>query len=88
MQNYRGQNYRSGHRDNYKNEYFGRGISRSRERWYSDSFRRDDRSSSRSRSSSRASTNRDRIRCFKCTEYDHFANDCPSSDTERESEQI
>ena len=24
------------------------------------------------------STNRDRIRCFKCREYDHFANECPN----------
>ena len=38
----------------------------------------------------RASTNRDRIRCFKCREYDHFVKDCPNiSDTEKEqSEQI
>ena len=27
-------------------------------------------------SGSRISTNRDRIRCFKCREYDHFANEC------------
>ena len=33
-------------------------------------LRRNDRSSSsRSRSSSRASTNRDRVRCYKCREY-------------------
>ena len=32
-------------------------------------------SNSRSRSGSRASTNRDRIRCFKCQEYDHFVRD-------------
>ena len=36
----------------------------------------------------RASTNRDRIRCFKCREYDHFTLDRPNSDTEGESEQI
>ena len=37
----------------------------------------------------RASTNRDRIRCFKCREYNHFAKDCLNSDTEKEkSEQI
>ena len=23
--------------------------------------------------------NRDRIRCFRCREYDHFANECPNS---------
>ena len=36
------------------------------------------RSSSSSRSRLRTSTNRDRIRCFKCREYDHFANECPN----------
>ena len=23
--------------------------------------------------------NRDRVRCYKCREYDHFANECPNS---------
>ena len=52
--------------------------------------RRNDRSmsNSRSRSGSRASTNRDRIRCYKCREYDHFARDCPTSREERELEQL
>ena len=36
-------------------------------------------SNSRSRSGSRVSTNRDRIRCYYCREYDHFARDCPTS---------
>ena len=37
----------------------------------------------------RASTNRDRIRCFKCREYDNSVKDCANSDTEKEqSEQI
>ena len=42
--------------------------------------RRNDRSTSngRSRSGSRVSTNRDRIRCFECREYDHFARECPT----------
>ena len=35
-------------------------------------------SNSRSRSGSRASTNRDRIRCFECREYDHFVRECPT----------
>ena len=35
-------------------------------------------SSTRSRSYSRAITNGDRIRCFKCREYDHFAKACPN----------
>ena len=33
-------------------------------------------------------TNRDRIRCFECREYDHFARDCPTRQTSREAEQI
>ena len=37
---------------------------------------------SRSRSNSRVSTIRDRVRCFKCREYDHFANECPYLVTE------
>ena len=46
-------------------------------------------SSSRWRSSPRVSTNRDRVRCFKCREYDHFVNECPNLvtvDSDRESD--
>ena len=43
---------------------------------------------SRSRSGPRASTNRDRIRCFNCREYDHFARDCPTSREERDLDQL
>ena len=32
--------------------------------------------------------NRDRIRCYKCREYDHFTRDCPNSREERELEQL
>ena len=47
-------------------------------------------SGSRSRSHLGVSTNRDRVRCFKCREYDHFPNECPNlviedSDTESDS---
>ena len=45
-------------------------------------------SNSKSRSGSRASTNRDRIRCFECREYDHFARECPTRQASREAEQI
>ena len=57
--------------------------SRSRER------ERRVRSPSSSRSGSRTSMNRDRIRCFKCREYDHFANEWPNllpEDSDRESD--
>ena len=52
--------------------------------------RRDDRnvSNSRSRSGSRATTNRDRIRCFECREYNHFTRECPTMQANREAEQI
>ena len=59
--------------------------SRSRER---DRDRRS-RSPSSSRLGSRTSTNRDRIRCFKCREYDHFTNECPNlipDNSDRESD--
>ena len=51
------------------------------------------RSESSSRLSSRTSTNRDRIQCFKCREYDHFVNECPNlvpndSDTESDGGKI
>ena len=36
----------------------------------------------------KANTNRDRISCHKCREYDHFAKDCPTTKEEREIEQI
>ena len=52
-------------------------------------YRRDRSSSNdRSRTWSRASTNRDRIRCYACREYDHFARDCPNSREERDLEQL
>ena len=39
----------------------------------------------KSRSGSRASsTNRDRIKCFECREYDHFARECLSRQMSRE----
>ena len=33
----------------------------------------------RNRSTSRVTMNRDRIGCYICREYDHFANECPNS---------
>ena len=45
-------------------------------------------SNGRSRSGPRASTNRDRIRCPECREYDHFVRECPTRQEKREIEQI
>ena len=45
-------------------------------------------SNSRSRSGSRASTNRDRIRCYMCREYEYFTKDCLTSREEKEIEQL
>ena len=85
---------RGEYRDNYRNENYSRerGRSRSRERSFSRNIinRRNDRSisNSGSKSRSRASTNRDRIMCYKCKEYDHFVTDCPTSKEERGIKQI
>ena len=37
------------------------------------------RSRSRSRSNSRVRTNRDRIRCYRCQEYDHYVSECQNA---------
>ena len=39
---------------------------------------------SMSRSCLRVSTNRDRIRCYRCREYDHFMVQCPNTPTSEE----
>ena len=36
---------------------------------------------SRSSSNSRVRTNRDRIRCYRCQEFDHYANECQNAVT-------
>ena len=41
----------------------------------------------RSRSSSCVSTNRDRLRCYRCNEYDHFARECPNMMSDEGSDQ-
>ena len=55
----------------------GKGVGHMKDR----TDRMDDRniSNSRSRSGSGATTNRDRIRCFECREYSHFARDCDNT---------
>ena len=96
-QNYRNSNFRGntrghgrqdnrgGYRNDRHNDYNG-GRNGSRKRTFTRNYSSGrDRSSSNSRSvsGSRASTNRDRIRCYKCREYDHCARDCPNSREER-----
>ena len=64
-----------------------RGRNRSRERSFSrtyDSNRTSSTNNSRSRSGSRASM--DRIRCYRCREYNHFTRDRSTSRDEREIE--
>ena len=67
-------------------------LSALRERSFSRNISNDrnnrSKSNSRSRSGSRASTNIDRIRCYKCREHDYFAKNCPTSRKERELEQL
>ena len=99
-QDYRGNRFRGNFRGNtrlnsrgeYRSERYGnnnRDRNRLRERTLIGNYRRDRSSSNdRSRSGSRASTNRDRIRCYACREYDHFVRDCPSSREERDLEQL
>ena len=100
-QNYRGNRFRGNtrgysqnDRGNYRNERYNnynKDRNRLRERNFIRNYNNSrDRSSSnsRSRSGSRASTNRDRIRCYTCREYDHFARDCPNSREERNLEQL
>ena len=93
MRNFDRQNSRRAYRNNYRNEGCDRSRNgdRSRERSFSRNFSGDrnrSTSNSRSRSGLRASTNRDRIRCDQCREYDHFTKDCPTSREERELEQL
>ena len=100
-QNYQGnrsrgnfrQNNRQDSRERYGNERYSihsdRNRNRSRERTFEGNYRRDRCSSNdRSSSGSRTSTNRDRIRCYVCREYDYFARDCPNSREERDLEQL
>ena len=103
-QSYRGNNFRDNSRrysrqnsrweyrnDNYRSSGYNRGRDRSRERSFSGNYssnRTRGMSNSRLRSESRPSTNRDRIRCYNCREYDHFARDCPTSREERDIDQL
>ena len=67
-----------GFRIKFRNQGYERGRGRSNDRQFIGSDKRNNISvsNSRSRSGYRANTNRDRIRCVKCQEYDQFARDC------------
>ena len=75
-------------RDSSRNRnQYGRDQSRDRDRrQQSRTVSRDrrsrPRSESMSRSSSCVSTNRDRLRCHRCSEYDHFTRECPNAWTD------
>ena len=92
VRSYGRQNSRGEYRNSYRNDSYDRSRNRSRERLFSRNYSNNARdrstSNSRSRSGSRASTNRDRIQCYKCREYDHFTRDCPTSRDEKEIEQL
>ena len=90
--NYGRQNSRGEYRNNsYRNDSYDRRRNRYREWLFFRNYgsnRTRSTSNSRSRPGSRVSTNRDRIRCYKCREYDHFVRDYPTSREEREIEQL
>ena len=91
MRSFDRENSRGEYRHNYRNDSYDRSRYRSRERSFSRNYgnnRNRSTSNSRSRSVSRASTNRDRIRCYKCRKYDHFMKDCPTSREEKQIEQL
>ena len=44
------------------------------------------REESRPQSNSRVSTNCNRVRCYRCWEYDHFMSECPNTPTDKETD--
>ena len=78
------------HRKNFGNQHYEIYRSRSNDRLFRGNNRRNNRiiSNSRPRSGSKVSTNRDRIRCFKCQEYDHFMINCLTTHADRQVEQF
>ena len=77
--------YISNSRDNSRNRY-SRDQSRNRGR-RSRTVSKDRENRPRSRSSSRVSTNKDRLRCYRCNEYDHFVRECPNVMSDEDSDQ-
>ena len=86
MRNCDRHNIRGENRNNYRNNRYDR--SRNRPREPLTIIKIEVQATLGSRSGSRASTNRDRIRCYKYREYNHFMRDCPTSRDEKEIEQL
>ena len=72
-------NFRNGNRDRSRSREISLTPRGNHNRWYDGP---NVNLGTRSRSNSRFSTNRDRIRCFGCRKYDHFANKCPNIGTD------
>ena len=83
-----GRNNNNNRRGSYRNQNYNGNRSRSFERQNRDRRNNRNTSNSRLRSGSRVSTNRDRIRCFECREYDHFTRECLTRQANRDVEQI
>ena len=88
------QRFRNTSRDSSRNrhQYSDRSQRRGRDRSKGPELLQEKRESrprtdSRSRSSCHASTNRDRCRCYRCNEYDHFMRECPNTLTDEGSDQ-
>ena len=86
-ESYRCQNYDNGSDSMDRGrQNFRRNFSNDRTRERSLPPRRNDRRhdspnanlGTRNRSDSRVTTKRDRVRCYRCREYDHFSNECPN----------
>ena len=79
--NYRHQNY-SRNDSRYRGRQSFRGDNNNRSRSLTPRGNRRYNSLNSSRSNSRVTMNRDRIRCFRWREYDHFTNECPNMGTD------
>ena len=82
---------RPNYRQNPQWTFRNRSQSRNRNENYDTRGRSRDRNNrrreeSRSQSNSRVSTNHDRVRCYRCWEYDHFMAECPNNPTDEETD--
>ena len=73
------QNFRSNNQGRSQNRQYGNDSRRGNYRCQN--YSRND-SKDRGRQSFRGTTNRDRIRCLRYREHDHFANECPNMGTD------